>query len=452
MGKLRRDVHLHVRGTGHKWAVLATAVAGVSQSQWVGQAQADALHMLGSCKAFPTASVFNTPVNDLPLHDYSATLVDVITSAGSHVKADWGSTWIDPYLHNAKEKIGIPINVVPSKQPLVSVTLAPGWGTAESDGVVRGTHTAKYPFPSNALIEDPPGGDAHVLVVREGECVLYEVWEGKYSSTTGWKANNGAIFNLSSTAMRPEYWTSADAAGLPIAPLLLQYDEVYSTDEEIGHAMRFTAPSGYILGATWPATHRTEYETANGCATVTTKYAGATYDHCPAMGQRFRLSADFNETLMCFSAGGNLCETRDYSSCDCTQTFPSDLQKILRAMKKYGLILADGGDAWYVTGAYDTRWDNSQLHMLNYVWAGWFEAVNVSSIIVSPTSYATTYTGVDTPPSATPRPSTKTPTRHPTKVPTKHPTKHPTKLPTKHPTKLPTKHPTKHPTSLKGTG
>ena len=185
----------------------------------------------------------------------------------------------------------------------------------------------------------------------------------------------------------------------------------------------------------WPARHETEYESDANCAATTKKWDGTdtAYSHCPAMGQRFRLSAEFDETApLCFVPGGTACETKDLSQCDCSVEngyFSAANQKILRAIKKYGLILADGGSSWYITGAYDPRWDNDDLHNLGLVWGGWMQAVNETSLVVNRNSFAT---GAEPPTLPTPMPtlsptvSSSSPTTHSptTKPPTKKMKKH----------------------------
>lgn len=202
-------------------------------------------------------------------------------------------------------------------------------------------------MPTGAPIEGGPNsnGDRHVLVVDEDNCVLYELYAAYPQNDGSWEAGSGAIYDLSSHALRPDTWTSADAAGLPILPGLLRYDEVASG--EIRHAIRFTAPEtqrAYV----WPARH------------FASSLTGSEY---PPMGQRFRLKADFD--LSGYSA---------------------EIQVILLAMQRYGIILADNGSAWYLSGAPDERWDNEQLRELKNLTGDDFEAVDVSSLILDPDS------------------------------------------------------------------
>jgi len=203
-----------------------------------------------------------------------------------------------------------------------------------------------YPIPANPLIEGGPQsqGDRHILVVDTDNCVLYELYAA-YPDGNGWTAGSGAIYDLTSNALRPEGWTSADAAGLPILPGLVRYDEVAAG--EIRHALRFTVPrtrKAYV----WPARH------------YASSLTGAQY---PPMGQRFRLKASF-----------------DISG------YSSDVQVIFTALKRYGMILADNGSAWYLSGVPDERWDNDALHELGQVKGSDFEAVDVSSLMVNDNS------------------------------------------------------------------
>jgi hypothetical protein len=226
---------------------------------------------------------------------------------------------------------------VPGTQPKYAVDF---WWPNESD-------PGPYPIPPNVPIEgDPSGdGDRHILIVDRDNCILYELYAA-HQIGGQWNAGSGAIFDLNSNALRPDTWTSADAAGLPILPGLARYDEVASG--EINHALRFTAPQTrgeYI----WPARHEASDLT------------GAQY---PPLGQRFRLKASFV----------------------IDNSFSPHAQVILRALKKYGMILADNGSRWYISGAPDDRWDNDVLHELDVVTGADFEAVDESSLMVQPDS------------------------------------------------------------------
>jgi PKD repeat protein len=286
---------------------------------------------VAECDVFPVDNIWNTPIDTLPLDPNSAAYVATI-GAGAYVHADFGSGEWPP---GSGSPIGIPYVDVPGTQPRVPVTFD---YDDESD-------PGPYPIPPDAPIEGGPDsdGDRHVLVVDRDSCILYELFYARPQPDGSWKAGSGAIFDLGSHALRPDGWTSADAAGLPILPGLVRYDEV--TSGEIRHAVRFTAPDtrrAYV----WPARH----------------YASShTYLQYPPMGQRFRLRSDF-----------------DISG------FSPEVQVILQALKAYGMMLADNGSAWFISGAPDERWDNDALHELHQVHGSDFEAVDVSSLMVDP--------------------------------------------------------------------
>ena len=276
--------------------------------------------VIGGCPMFPADNIWNTPINNLPVHARSAQWVNTIgPSTGFHM--DFGSgTW-------AGGPIGIPYNIVGSSVGKVPVSF---YYPAESD-------MGPYPIPGNPLIEY--GSDHHILIVENSTCTLYELYDASYSGG-GWHAGSGAIWNLNSNALRPESWTSADAAGLPILAGLVRYDELISG--EITHALRFTAQNtnGYI----WPARH------------LTSNNSNA--PQIPPMGARFRLKASYN-----------------------ISGYPPAMQVILKAMKTYGIILADNGSNWYVSGAPDPRWDNDMLHLLYDLTGDDFEAVDTSGLM-----------------------------------------------------------------------
>ena len=282
---------------------------------------------VAGCDVFPGDNIWNTPVDTLPVHPNSTAYVNTI-GASSHVHADFGSgTW-------AGFPIGIPYTDVSGTQDKVNVNFT---YDDESDA-------GPYPIPPNPPIEgDPNGsGDRHILIVDRDNCTLYELYAA-HLETDGWYAGSGAFFDLNSHELRTEGWTSADAAGLPILPGLVRYDEV--ADGEIRHAIRFTAPQTHD-SYVWPARHEASDLT------------GSQY---PPMGQRFRLKAGF-----------------DISG------FDSEMQVILQAMKTYGIILADNGSSWFISGVPDERWDNDLLHGTFDLVHGYdFEAVDVSSLMIN---------------------------------------------------------------------
>ena len=280
---------------------------------------------------FPANNIWNARIDTLPLDQNSQAYVNSI-GTGSGVKADFGAGLWDG------GPIGIPYVTVPGSQPRVAVTFD---YDDESD-------PGPYPVPTNAPIEGGPGssGDRHVLVVDTGACTLYELYYAWPQAGGSWQAGSGAVYDLRSNALRPAGWTSADAAGLPILPGLVRYDEVASG--VVNHAIRFTAPAtrrAYI----WPARH---YASSSTNAAL------------PPMGQRFRLKASFN--IAGFSATN---------------------QVILSALKTYGMFLADNGSAWYISGAPDERWNNDDLRrLLTGVHGSDFEAVDESALMVDPNS------------------------------------------------------------------
>jgi uncharacterized protein (TIGR03437 family) len=278
---------------------------------------------------FPADNIWNTAIDQMPVAANSAAFINTI-GASKTVHADFGSGLWDG------APIGIPYVVV-NNQPQVPVRFE---YRDESD-------PGPYPLPPNAPIEggSSSSGDRHVLVVDAGACRLYELYAAYPQADGSWSAGSGAVFDLRSDQLRPAAWTSADAAGLPILPGLVRYDEVLSG--EIKHAIRFTVPqtrNQYI----WPARHYASSLTA------------LSY---PPMGQRFRLRADFD-----------------------ISKFSATNQVILRALKKYGMILADNGSSWYISGSPDSRWDNDDLHALGAIAGSSFEAVDVSQLMADSNS------------------------------------------------------------------
>ncbi|MEQ1907470.1 MAG: hypothetical protein ABMA15_01520 [Vicinamibacterales bacterium] len=296
---------------------------------------AAAQQTIGGCTVLPPENIWNTPVDTLPVRADSATLVNTI-GAGRGFHADFGSGQWDG------GDMGIAFVKVPGSQTKYPVTFlyAP-----ESD-------PGPYAVPLNAPIEGGSGatGDRHAIAIDTTNCILYELYYA-FPEANGWNAGSGAIFDLKSNALRPAGWTSGDAAGLPIVPGLITYDEVASG--EIKHAIRFTVPqtrNAYV----WPARH------------IASSLTGAQY---PRMGERFRLKASF-----------------DVSS------YPAEVQVILRAMKKYGILLADNGSAWYISGAPDERWNNDNLHTFGSLLGSNFEAIDATGLMVDPNSGATKQT------------------------------------------------------------
>jgi hypothetical protein len=289
-----------------------------------GSAQALRLPSAPRCPVFPASNPWNQRVDRLPVAADSATIIASI-GVDDHVHADFGSG-----LWNGRP-IGIPITVVRGTQRKVPVTFD---YADESD---RGP----YPIRSNVKIEGgrASDGDRHAIIVDRDRCRLYELFALYPTAGGGWRAGSGAIWNLRSNRLRPAGWTSADAAGLPIFPGLARYDEV--ARGRIDHALRFTVRR----------TRRAYVYPARHFATDATDPA------LPPMGLRVRLKASFD-----------------------TRSFPRQAQIVLEALKRYGMIVADNGSDWFITGAPDPRWSNEQLHTLHRVPGSAFEVVDATSL------------------------------------------------------------------------
>jgi hypothetical protein len=284
---------------------------------------------IGGCPVLPADNIWNTPVDQLAVSNNSSAWVTTIGPT-KLLHPDFGAG-----LYNGAP-MGFPYITVPGTQTKYPVTFD---YASESD-------PGPYAIPLNAPIEggSQSTGDRHVLSIDTTNCILYELYYA-FPQTASWSAGSGAIFNLLSNALRPSGWTSTDAAGLPVFPGLLRYDEVAAG--EIRHAIRFTVPQTQNAFV-WPARH------------YASSLTGSQY---PPMGARFRLRASF--------------DISGYSAAN---------QVILKALKKYGMILADNGSAWYVSGTQDDRWDNNDLHNLSLLKGSDFEAVDVSSLMIDPNS------------------------------------------------------------------
>ena len=281
---------------------------------------------IGNCGVFPANNIWNTPIDKIPVSANSATMVNAI-GPSVRLHADFGAG-----LYNG-QPIGIPFVTVATSQTKYPASFQ---YADESD-------PGPYAIPLNAPIEggSQSTGDRHAIAVDTGNCILYELYSA-YPQAASWQAGSGAIFDLKANALRPTGWTSADAAGLPIFPGLVRYDEVAAG--EIRHAIRLTVPQT-LRAYVWPGRH----------------YASSLTDpKYPPMGQRFRLRANF-----------------DMSG------FPADVQVILRALQKYGMLVADNGSAWYISGAPDPRWNNNNLSTLRNVLGSDFEAVDDSGFMVN---------------------------------------------------------------------
>ena len=301
------------------------ALAPAAGALLLGVASAHALPVPAAprCPVFPASNVWNRPVDRLPVAANSAQLVQSI-GLDTGVHADFGSGLYDG------RPIGIPFDVVSRSTPRSRVSFD---YADESDKV-------RYPIPKTVHIEGgrSADGDRHALLLDKDACKLYELI-ALAPGAAGWRAGSGAEWNLRSNALRPAGWTSADAAGLPILPGLARYDEV--ARGRIDHALRFTAAHtrrAYV----YPARH----------------YASSSDDpSLPPMGLRVRLKASV-----------------DISG------FPKQTRIVLEALKTYGMILADNGSDWYVSGAPSPKWSNSDLHTLGRITGAMFEVVDTSSL------------------------------------------------------------------------
>jgi hypothetical protein len=277
------------------------------------------------CQVFPRDSHWNVRADKLPVAGNSATLVRSI-GLDRPVHPDFGSGSYEG------RPIGIPYTTVSRRQRKLPVSFD---YADESD-------RSRYPIPRRAPIEGGRNsdGDRHVIVVDRDRCRLYELYAAYPNpGARSWRAGSGAIWSLRSNRLRPRGWTSADAAGLPILPGLARYEE--ARRGTIDHALRFTAQRtrrGYV----YPARH----------------FASSDSDpDLPPMGLRVRLKAGFDTT-----------------------GFPRQSRIVLTALKRYGMILADNGSPWYISGAPSSGWDNDDLHQLGRVRGADFEVVDTSSL------------------------------------------------------------------------
>ena len=272
---------------------------------------------LAGCQVFPVSNPWNQDISSAPLDPNSANYIASINSSRQFLHADFGS---DP-------SYGIPFVIVPGSQPFVPITFT-AYGDQSDPG--------PYPIPSNAPVE--AGSDAHVLVADSGNCHLYELYHASRQGS-GWAADSGAVFDLGSNALRPDGWTSADAAGLPILPGLARFDEVQKG--VIDHALRFTVQ-----------------QTQNGFIHPATHEAGVSNPNDPPMGLRLRLKASFD-----------------------LSPFHGESLVILTALKRYGMFVADNGSSWFITGATDSRWNDTDLNQLKTVPGSAFEVVQSGTIL-----------------------------------------------------------------------
>lgn len=276
---------------------------------------------------FPSDNAWNEDVSNSPVDPNSDNLIAGMgLTTGLH--PDFGTVW------NGAPN-GIPYVVVSGLQTPIPISFK-AFGSQSDPG--------PYPVPADAPIEGGPNatGDRHVLVIDRDNWKLYEMYRGfPLNNGTSWNADSGAVFDLNSNALRPAGWTSADAAGLPIFPGLVRYDEVFE-QQEIKHAIRFTAQitrRAYVA----PARH---WASTNDSVDR------------PPMGMRVRLKASVD-----------------------ISTYSPAMQVILRALKKYGMILADNGSNWFISGAPDPRWNDDELNTLKNIKGSQFEVVKMTTIV-----------------------------------------------------------------------
>ena len=269
------------------------------------------------CPMFPANNIWNSPVDRQPVDARSQDYIRTI-GPDAPLHPDFG--WAGGIAYVVTEGTDPPVNL--------------GWGHGAPN-----SDPGPYRIPENAPIETP--GDGHVLVLNTRECLLYELFGAVHRSPGDWTVDSSAIFDLRSNRLRPDGWTSADGAGLPMLPGLVRYDEVASG--EVRHAVRFTCRQtrrAYV----WPARHFASYSND---------------PNLPPMGQRFRLRASFD-----------------------IRGFSSQARVILAALQKYGMMLSDNGGNWYITGAPDSRWPGGLTSEFRQVHGSDFEAVDVSSLMI----------------------------------------------------------------------
>ena len=282
---------------------------------------------IGSLAIFPADNPWNTDVSAMAVDPGSTTLLNNCGGAGRRVHADFGTVW-----DGAPN--GIPYVLVGGSQPKVPISF---YYADESD-------PGPYPIPANAPIEGGPNGtgDRHVIVIDTTNKRLYETFDSRpVNGGASWTAGSGATWELTSNALRPAGWTSADAAGLPIFPGLVRYDEAV-VKGAINHALRFTCPTtrkAYVS----PARHWASSQTSSAY---------------PPMGMRVRLKANVD-----------------------ISTYPPEVRVILTALKKYGMFMADNGSGMFVSGSPDSRWSDDNLAKLGQLTAANFELVKMGTIV-----------------------------------------------------------------------
>ena len=278
---------------------------------------------LGNLQVFPADNPWNT---DILSEDTDPNSDNIIASIGNelYLHPDFGTVW-------ESAPIGIPYNLVGKDQPMKTISFQ---YNSESD-------PGPYPIPPDALAES--GSDRHILVIDTVNFKLYELFNAILDHDN-WTAGSGAVFDLTSNALRPDFWTSADAAGLPVFAGLVRYEEVVEKGV-INHALRFTVKNtrnSFIH----PATHAA---------------SNSNNENYPPMGMRVRLKAGFDIT-----------------------GFSPHIQVILKALKKYGMFVADNGSNWYISGGPDSRWNDDELGELKSIQGSNFEVVKMGTVIPMP--------------------------------------------------------------------
>lgn len=311
---------------------------------------ANAQQFVGTTQIFPSNSIFNTPITNLPVDKNSAKYV---SSLGS-------KRFFHPDF-DALIQDGIPFNIVTG---VPNTTITFDYASESDPGPYPAVSTATTAIEGDDW-SSANRGDRHVLLVNTTNNTLYELYDARFDGMN-LLAGSGAIWNLGSNALRPNTWTSADAAGLPMMPLLVNYNEAFAGP--IKHAFRLTGnqADGYI----WPARHL-----------ITPEVKGA-----PPFGQRFRLKSSFNVSAAPSTAAKN----------------------VAIAFQQYGIIFADIGSDWYVTGCYNSGWQQTDLNFLETIQGSDWEAVDESALMVSPDSgAASTAVKAGIPPSTSAWPKVK---------------------------------------------
>ncbi len=336
-------VRPRLRQAGFLCAVAALTVLAPAASRVQAVAQGTVVPGAPDCPMFPADNIWNTDISKLPVDRHSAAWLRSMDASTTFLHPDFGP---DP----GGYPYGMPYAIVTSASKTVKVTFM----------YAGQSNQVPYPLGPGTPVEGgqnaPNDTDRHALMVNQTTCTLYELWQARYSAG-GSTAGSGAVWNLRSNALRPAGWTSADAAGLPILPGLLNFAQIQQavrTGQPITHAIRFTAQvtaDAYL----WPARH----EAGSGSSATV-----------PPMGARFRLSASFDVAGFC----GN------------SQPYCADAKAVLVEMQHYGLILADNGSNWYFGGSAFPQWPDALVSLLKQIPARDFAAVNESCLMVGPNS------------------------------------------------------------------